>query len=128
MTTTPGDDPTSAEAGVAPIDPAARYRCLEYTAYYAGDDFKLFESSVTDARHVLPAISEQLLKSDRGFKTLDEQAALICQAEPFREVPVDMVRELLVGLASSDLLVSHQDLTARCTRIVGEHNRATLNV
>src|SRR4051812_43988177 len=128
MTSSPDDDLTGAEAGVKPVDQTAHYRCLDYTAYYAGDDFKLFESSVTGARHVLPAISEQLLKTDGRFRTLDEHAAFICQAEPFREVPVEMVRELLVGLASSDLLISHQELAAHCTRLVGDHRPATISV
>ena len=128
MTSSLGKDETGAEAIPEPADGVLRYRCLDYTAYYAGDDFKLFESSVTGARHVLPAISEQLLKAGERFLTLDEQAAIICQVEPFRAVPVEMVRELLTGLASSDLLISHQDLAARCTRFIGEHRRATIGV
>src|SRR5438552_2264267 len=105
MTRSHDDDLADTETGVRPVDLTARYRCLDYTAYHAGDDFKLFESAVTGARHVLPAISEQLLKTGERFRTLDEHAAIICQAEPFSTVPVEMVRELLMGLASSNLLV-----------------------
>ena len=104
-----------------------RYRCLDYVTYYAGDDFKLFESPVTGARQVLPAIGEPLLKACDRFRTLEEQAAIICRAEPFREVPIEGVQELLLGLASADLLVSHQELAARCTRLVGKHQRAHLS-
>src|SRR6266496_3506699 len=126
MTRAPEQQDQHSAAGDQTGDRPSRYRCLDYAAYYAGDDFKLFESPVTGARHVLPAISEQLLKTGDRFRTLDEHAAIICQTAPFREVPVEMVRELLAGLASADLLVSHQDLAERCTRIVGDHRPATI--
>jgi hypothetical protein len=80
-----------------------RYRCVDDTAYYAGNELQLFESPVTDVRQVLPAVSTPLLKACDRFRTLDENAAIICLAEPFREVPVAAIRELLVGLVSAGL-------------------------
>jgi hypothetical protein len=119
---------TSADGADTRTDQPERYRCLDYTAYYAGDDFKLFESPVTGARHVLPAISEQLLKPGDRFRTLDEHASIICLAPPFREVPVEAIRELLAGLASADLLISHRDLAARCAQLIGDHHPARIGV
>lgn len=123
----PDEIQTTPAAGDARADGPERYRCLDYTAYYAGDDFKLFESQVTGARHVLPAISEQLLRAGDRFRTLDEHAAIVCQAEPFREVPVEAIRDLLDGLAASGLLISYQELAERCVGVVGEHHPATIS-
>src|SRR5947209_2601834 len=113
MTFSPDHEPM----GAAPaFDSQTRYRCLDFTTYYAGNDFQLIESPVTDVRQLLPAISQPLLKACDRFRTLDEHAQIICRSEPFREVPPEAVRELLIGLVSANLLVSHQDLAARTQR------------
>ena len=116
----------------APADGGAgdltRYRCLDYTAYYAGNDLQLIESAVAGVRQVLPAISVPLLKACDRFRTLDEHARVICQAEPFREVPVEAVRELLFGLVSMGLMISHEELAERLGRIVGPEAPPTISV
>jgi len=115
---------------VSPADGATpgpdRYRALDYTAYYAGDDFQLIDAPVTGVRQVLPAIAEPLLKACKQFRTLEAHAAAICQIAPFREVPPEAVHELLTGLVAADLLVSHRDLAARLARQAGEHRPATI--
>src|SRR3954447_7319379 len=105
-----------------------RYRCLDYTAYYAGDDFQLIDSPVTGVRQVLPAITEPLLKACGRFRPLDEHTRVICQIEAFRTVPPEAVRDLLTGLVSAGLLVPHQELAARLGRQAGPHRPARISV
>jgi hypothetical protein len=117
--------PAPADGGASDL---TRYRCLDYTAYYAGNDFQLIGSDVTGVRQVLPSISVPLLKACDRFRTLDEHARVICQVEPFREVPVEAVRELLFGLVSMGLLISHEDLAERLGQIVGPEAPPTISV
>ena len=118
-------DDESIPAGRLPTD-TRRYRCVDYTSYYAGNDFLLVTSWTTGSRQVLPAIAEQLLKACDKFRTLEEHARLICQGEPFREVPPASIQELLFGLVSAGLLVAHDDLAARVGSIVGQNHPASI--
>lgn len=103
-----------------------RYRFLDHTAYYAGNDFQVIEAHVTGARQVLPAITEPLLAACDRFRTLSEHARIICQSDPFRDVPPEALGDLLAGLTAADLLVSHEALAERCRVGTGQHHRATI--
>lgn len=129
MVASPDDGVTSRDGGPAGDADDTRYRCIDFSAYYAGDDFKLFESPVTGVRQVLPAISEPLLRACReDFRTLDEHAAVICQEEPFRTVPREAVRDLLAGLAATGLLSTYGDVAERCRQYVGVDHPAAIGV
>jgi hypothetical protein len=104
-----------------------RYSCLDYTAFYAGDELKLFETWATGARQVLPAISEQLLKACDRFRTPEEHARVICQEPPFQEVPVEAVRDLVAGLVAVGLLVPYADLVPRLGQRTGPHQAPTIS-